>query len=302
MGEIPSREDFMEVCSALRLFARDRDISRAGSSWQGWRVMEWLESDAIRELEQRAEKAERERNELSETCRDAYSCLLESGWWYNGNKGKDLPSKPEVDQLRADLERVTTERDTWIRSAWRACESIVITPDVNEPNPGSLVELRSLCELRGNRISKLEACQAVCHCGDLVIEHDQGSGHSPVEMPVGPCPDNERLNNRVAELEAEVKRLRVKTDGDKAREAMKGLVRAEADARDVAEADLAAARERIFELEQEVAHLHGVMDGAPESIEGMIRKHGLALPSDEERRERIDRETGKRVAEEAADE
>lgn len=38
------------------------------------------------------------------------------------------------------------------------------------------------------RVAELEATQAVCHCGALVIDHNEGSGHSAVEMPEPWCP------------------------------------------------------------------------------------------------------------------
>lgn len=59
------------------------------------------------------------------------------------------------------------------------------------------------------RCERLEKTQAICHCGDPLINHGVWGGHSPVEM-MQECPfaqDLDKATARIAELEAALNQI-----------------------------------------------------------------------------------------------
>lgn len=56
------------------------------------------------------------------------------------------------------------------------------------PTVGNRIVKRLLGEIV-EQVESLEQTQSVCVCGQLVRDHNGYDGHSPVDMPEGPCPD-----------------------------------------------------------------------------------------------------------------
>lgn len=70
----------------------------------------------------------------------------------------------------------------------KTSETLRKLTDALAPTVGNRIVKRLLGELV-EQVESLEQTQAVCMCGRLVREHTMYCGHTPVDMPEGPCPD-----------------------------------------------------------------------------------------------------------------